>query len=473
MLFNSFAFIIFAPVFFLCYFLTQGKTRLLLCLVASYFFYSWWDYRFLSLIFLITVINYVAGKQIDNFKEKRYRKSILTLAVVFNLGVLCIFKYFGFFTESFAAVLNQLGMSITVSTINIVLPVGISFYTFQALSYVLDIYRKEIAHEPSLLKFATFVALFPQLVAGPIVRAKILIPQLSCDQPFSMQRIYDGFMMVLYGFFIKVTVADSIAPVVDRMLLNPINETSLVLLIGSVLFSFQIYCDFHGYSLIAIGLGKMMGFDFGINFNSPYLSTNFSEFWKRWHISLSSWLRDYLYIPLGGNRYSSITTCKNLMTTMFLGGLWHGANWTFVIWGLLHGMYLIIQHSFQRINFPFTIKANKWNQFLTDFLSISIVFSFTTFAWIFFRSPNIQHSISIITKIFAFDSFNISSIPNIFLVVKCIMLISILMSIELLNHFKIKFITNRYVKLLSIPVALWGISLFGTFAGNAFIYFQF
>lgn len=473
MLFNSIAFLVFFPVFFLFYFLTKGSLRLLVCLIASYFFYSWWDYRFLSLIILITLINYFAGKQIHVCKEKKLQKSILTLTILFNLGILCIFKYFGFFTDSFAEILTHLGITITLSTIHIILPVGISFYIFQTLSYVFDVYRNKISYEPSLLKFATFVALFPQLVAGPIVRADILLPQLSQDQPFSIPRIYDGFRQVLYGFFIKVAIADSIAPVVDRMLLNPSAETSLVLIIGSVLFSFQIYCDFHGYSLIAIGLGKIMGFDFGVNFNSPYFAKNFSEFWERWHISLSTWLRDYLYIPLGGNRYGTLNTFKNLLTTMFLGGLWHGANWTFALWGVLHGLFLILQRLLQHINFHLLIKKNKISVFFRDTLSIIIVFSLVTFGWIFFRSPNIQVAFEIIAKILTFDNFNVFLIPNKFLVIKCFLLISLLMSLELLIYFNARILSNSYIKLSSIPVVLWAISLFGTFAGNSFIYFQF
>ena len=473
MLFNSFAFLIFIPIFFLSYFLTHGNVRLFVCLIYSYIFYSWWDWRFLSLIILVTAVNYIAGFKISNCQRKKIKKYIFIITVFFDLGLLGIFKYFEFFSETFSTMLLKLGMNPSVSTINIILPVGISFYIFQTLSYVFDIYRNKLDYEPSILKFATFVALFPQLVAGPIVRANIFLPQLNTEHPFSIKKISEGIRIVLYGYFIKIVIADSIAPIVDRMLSVPENETSLVLLTGSFLFSFQIYCDFHGYSLIAIGLGKMMGFDFGTNFNKPYLSKNFSEFWNRWHISLSSWLRDYLYFPLGGNRTNLSKTCRNLFITMFLGGLWHGANWTFVLWGLIHGIYLIIQHTFQKVILFFNYKKNNCPKWIINTISVIFVFSLTTFAWIFFRSPDLSHAIKIITKIISFDNFNIFYMPEKFLVVKCVLLISILMAIEFLNLIKTDLLNNRFVKIVSIPLILWGISLLGTFAGNSFIYFQF
>lgn len=473
MLFNSFAFLIFFPIFFLCYYFTHGKVRLIVCLVSSYIFYSWWDWRFLSLIILVTCVNYFAGSKIESNSSIARKKYILISAVTFNLLLLGLFKYLNFFSESFAILLAKLGMTASISTLNIVLPVGISFYMFQAMSYIFDIYRNKLKSEKSLLKFATFVAFFPQLVAGPIVRAENLLPQLSEDQPFSIQNISEGMRTVLYGYFLKVVIADSAAPLVDRMLAAPDNETSLILLVGSFLFSFQIYCDFSGYSLIAIGLGKMMGFDFGINFNKPYLARNFSDFWQRWHISLSSWLQDYLYIPLGGNRNGMLRTFRNLLITMFLGGLWHGANWTFVFWGLLHGMYLVLQSGFQQMLAPLkslNIKVPDWP---VQIVSILLVFSLTSFAWIFFRAPDFDTAIKIILKILSFDNFNIFYIPQKFHVLKVFLLIFILIIIEIIHSINNKIFDNPVVNVVSIPIILWSILLFGTFAGNSFIYFQF
>jgi D-alanyl-lipoteichoic acid acyltransferase DltB (MBOAT superfamily) len=364
-------------------------------------------------------------------------------------------------------------MTPSFSTLNIILPVGISFYTFQAMSYLFDIYRNKIECEPSIIKFATFIALFPKLVAGPIVRASVLLHQLSKDQIYSSKRFFDGLRIVLYGYFIKTVIADSIAPVVNVIYSQAETGSSLNLLIGVFLFSFQIYCDFHGYSLIAIGLGKMMGFDFGVNFNTPYLSTNFSVFWKRWHISLSSWLRDYLYIPLGGNKKGALTTCRNVLITMFLCGLWHGASWSFVIWGLLHGGYLIAQNIIKKIISSLKLPKIKMLELPIKISSILLVFLLTSFAWIFFRAPDLNLAFVIINKIILFDNFDIYSIPEKFIVIKCFILISMLMTVEVINSFNRNLLNNPVALYLSIPIILWGIALLGTFAGTSFIYIQF
>lgn len=468
MLFNSFAFIVFFPIFFFFYFITRRDIRLYVCLLSSYIFYGWWDWRFLSIIIIVTLVNFFAGLKIFNSSNKTFRRYTLISVVFINLSILAYFKYFNFFSKSFSELLYLAGMTPSLSTLNIVLPVGISFYIFQALSYVFDVYRNRMNCESSILRFATFVSLFPQLVAGPIVRANLLLEQLRTDQIFSTKKFFEGIKIVLYGYFIKIAIADSIAPVVDRLYADPEKETALILLIGAFLFSFQIYCDFHGYSLIAIGLGKMMGFEFGVNFNKPYLSKNFSEFWQRWHISLSSWLRDYLYIPLGGNRKGKIRTCINLLITMLLGGLWHGANWTFVIWGLIHGIYLIVQNIFQ----AFALRIRILNISL-KWISPFFVFSLTSFAWIFFRSPDLDISLKIIKKILSLDNFNLYYVPEKFLVLKCFLLILMLMVFELIDSFNENILNNDLVKIASIPLVFWGLSLLGNFTGNSFIYFQF
>ena len=288
-----------------CTLLLKGKARLLLCLTGSYFFYGWWDWRFLGLIVISTLVDYTVGLFLERTREQKSRTQLLVLSMVVNLGFLAFFKYFNFFIESFAEMLVSTGLNPSISTLNIVLPVGISFYTFQSMSYTIDVYYRKIQVEPNFIRFATFISFFPQLVAGPIVRASDFLPQFQTDKKFEWDRFNAGVSQVLWGFFKKVAVADSLAPFVDQCFADPGAYSSIHLTIGVIFYSFQIYCDFSGYSDIAIGLARILGFDFPRNFRTPYFSKNFSEFWTRWHISLSSWLRDYLYIPLGGNRGGS------------------------------------------------------------------------------------------------------------------------------------------------------------------------
>jgi len=346
MVFNSLPFLVFIGIFFPLYFSLRGRFRLWLCLIASYIFYAWWDWRFLSLILTSTLIDYLIGLRLNRETDTTKRQWLLRLSMVMNLGFLGFFKYFNFFVESFQDILLSLGLEPDLHTLHIILPVGISFYTFQSMSYTIDVYRKEIPVERDFLRFATFIAFFPQLVAGPIVRAKELLPQFAADIKFEWNRFSFGLSQVLWGFFKKVAVADSLAPFVDQCFAAPESFSALHLSLGVFFYAFQIYCDFSGYSDIAIGLARIMGFDFPDNFRTPYFSRNFSEFWTRWHITLSSWLRDYLYIPLGGNRQGTFNTYRNLMLTMLLGGLWHGASWVFVFWGFLHGLYLVGQRLF-------------------------------------------------------------------------------------------------------------------------------
>ena len=343
MVFNSVAFLVFIGCFFPIYFLLKGNARLLFTLIASYVFYGWWDYRFLILIALSTCIDFYLSVLINNQEDPKRRKAVLAMSIFVNLAFLGFFKYFNFFIDSANDLLGLTGYGSGLTPMHIILPVGISFYTFQSMSYTIDVYRRAIRPEPSLLKFATFIGFFPQLVAGPIVRAVDFLPQLQKDHKFNWSNFQVGLAQVLVGFGKKIVIADSLAPFVDGVFAFPGSYTSLVLIIGVVFYSFQIYCDFSGYSDIAIGIARMLGFTFPMNFNLPYFSRSFSEFWERWHISLSSWLRDYLYIPLGGNRGGKFNMYRNLMLTMLLGGLWHGANYTFIVWGLLHGFYLVVQ----------------------------------------------------------------------------------------------------------------------------------
>ncbi len=511
MVFNSVTFLVFALIFFALYFNTRGRVRTWVCLLASYLFYGWWDWRFLSLIVFSTVMDWWFGVWIarmdapDDTRQQinsgsavlRFfgdlaeratalgwnRKTVLTFSMVMNLGFLGFFKYTNFFIESFAALVRSLGMQPSNVTLHIILPVGISFYTFQSMSYTIDVYRKEIKWEPSLLKFATFIALFPQLVAGPIVRASDFLYQMSEDKKLDMQRIYSGLGRVLWGFFKKVAVADSLAPFVDQVFQAPHTFSAAHLTVGVVFYSFQIYCDFSGYSDIAIGLARMMGYDFPENFRTPYFSKSFSEFWTRWHISLSSWLRDYLYIPLGGNRNGKMGTYRNNMLTMLLGGLWHGANWAFVFWGFLHGLFLIAQ----RIVAPLWLRlANRLllPRWVRTGISIAVVYVLTLIAWVYFRAGSIGlaggdsfgTANTILGTIARGADFSPGSIINKFQVIKGGILLVILLAVEISNpvvRWNPIQTARPYVRWAIFAVLLWLIALFGTFGSNAFIYFQF
>lgn len=477
MVFNSITFLIFIAIFFPFYWLLKGRPRMWLCLIASYVFYGWWDWRFLGLVMFTTTLDYWLGILIEDAVSPYRRKRLVILSVISNLGFLGFFKYFNFFADSFVHVLHTLGFQPNWHTLHILLPIGISFYTFQSMSYTIDVYRKEIKAERDFFLYATFVSFFPQLVAGPIVRAKQFLPQFQeGDRRFSWHNLIEGLAQILWGFFKKVAIADSVAPFVDQIFAFPGNFSSLSCLVGVILYSFQIYCDFSGYSNIACGLAQTLGFHFPMNFRTPYFSKNFSEFWTRWHISLSSWLRDYLYISLGGNRGGKWMTYRNNMLTMLIGGFWHGANWTFVFWGFLHGLYLIVQ----RVAGPVLSKienAFRMPKWLQNGIDISIVYFFTCFAWIFFRAKDFPTAWVVITKIGSFEGFSWETVIDKLVVIKSFLLIFILLLAEIL-HNNVKnlqhlSIENPVFRVTSFAFLLMLIAFFGTFSANAFIYFQF
>ena len=453
--------------------------RMWLCLISSYIFYGWWDWRFLFLVLFTTSLDYTLGVLIEDTDDAKKKRRLLIISVFANLGFLGFFKYFNFFIDSFASLAKSVGVEPHWHTLHILLPIGISFYTFQSMSYTIDVYRKEIKPERDFFRFAAFVSLFPQLVAGPIVRARDFLPQFREDKKFSWARFQEGTAQILWGFFKKVAIADSIAPFVDQVFNAPESFGSLHLLIGVVFYSFQIYCDFSGYSNIACGLAHMMGFDFPWNFRTPYFSKNFSEFWTRWHISLSSWLRDYLYIALGGNRGGKWFTYRNLMLTMIIGGLWHGANWAFVFWGFLHGSYLVVQ----RLTGPAlgrlenTIKMPK---FMQNGLDILIVYFFTCLAWIFFRAGAAPDSFGISWKIIhgiiSLEGFSWDAVINKFQVIQGVASIGILLFAEVI-HQRINLqhlsVSNPIFRIASFAILFWLIEFLGTFDSNSFIYFQF
>ncbi len=383
MLFNSLAFAVFLPIVFVLYWGLSRKAlryQHAVLLLASYFFYGSWDPRFLGLIILSSVADYVIGLQLHEAENPQIRKRWLLLSLGINLGILGVFKYFNFFAESFGSLLAEMGLQASPFTLNIILPVGISFYTFQTLSYTIDIYRKKLEPTQDALAFFTFVAFFPQLVAGPIERAANLLPQFEAKRTFSREQASSGLQMILWGLVKKIVLADHLALYVDPVFANPGDFTGPVFFLATLAFGIQIYCDFSGYSDIAIGTARLFGFDLMINFKTPYFSTSIREFWSRWHISLSTWFRDYVYIALGGNRSSAMRWRANILLTFLLSGLWHGANITFVIWGLIHGLVYLLEHSWKRI---LGIKGGAIVGGLLTFLVVNL-------AWVFFRADSLS-----------------------------------------------------------------------------------
>ena len=398
MLFNSLEYILFLPtVFILHWFIFNKNPKLqnVLILVASYIFYGWWDWRFLSLIFLSTVADYFVGLKIYDSQDDKVRKSYLWVSILFNLSLLGFFKYFNFFIDSWIDLLGSFGYEQkSVWTLNVILPVGISFYTFQTMSYSLDIYYKKLKPTKDFISFASFVSFFPQLVAGPIERASNLLPQILTRRVFKYEQGVQGLRLILWGMFKKVVIADSLGIRVDRIFENYQSMDGSVLLLGLVYFSFQIYCDFSGYSDIAIGTAKLFGIELMSNFKFPYFSRDIGEFWRRWHISLSSWFRDYLYIPLGGSKGGKWKSIKNIFIIFIVSGFWHGANWTFILWGLTHALlyiplFLIGKNRQYTTN---VVAENNWFPSIKELFQMGMTFLSTTIAWVFFRSESISDS---------------------------------------------------------------------------------
>ncbi len=393
-LFNSYIFWIFFLLVFALYSLSQRNFRVqnAILLVASYTFYGFWDWRFLSLLLISTIIDFNVAGWLERAQAPRRRKLLLTLSMCANLGVLGVFKYLGFFTESMLELLTTLGIDSSLPVLNVLLPVGISFYTFQTMSYTIDVYRRELPATKRFFDFALFVSFFPQLVAGPIERAAKFLPQVLQPRPQNRANFAEGSYLILLGLFKKVVIADNMAPIANAVFSRDVSSLSgPEVLIGVYAFAFQIYGDFSGYTDVARGVAKWLGFDLMLNFRMPYFAASPSDFWSRWHISLSSWLRDYLYIPLGGNRHGPLLTYRNLMLTMILGGLWHGAAWTFVAWGVFHGLILCVYRLFDRFS-PATQPRALVRSGLVPgrLLSILVMFHLTCIGWLFFRAESIS-----------------------------------------------------------------------------------
>ena len=401
MLFNSLAFAIFLPIVFLLYWAIPDKYRYLILFVASYYFYMSWNVKYVFLILFTTAISYGCALALEKAEEKQKKKILLFSTLVASLGCLFFFKYFNFASESLCGILNLFAIEVHPITLHLLLPVGISFYTFQTLSYVIDVYRKDVVPEHNFIKYATFISFFPQLVAGPIERTKNLMPQITGKHRFSYDKASYGLKQMAWGYFKKMVIADTLAIYVDTVYDNLSLYQGFPLVVVSVMFSIQIYCDFSGYSDIAIGCAKLFGIDLMKNFDSPYFATSIKEFWSRWHISLSTWFKDYVYIPLGGNRVSRARNCWNLLVTFMVSGLWHGANWTYVIWGGLHGLLQVVEKllcSISTKNGKRKIKDEKKGWLF--FGKVLLVFGFTTFAWIFFRAETFQDAIYVLSHMF-------------------------------------------------------------------------
>lgn len=405
MLFNSLNFAIFLPIVFILYWLLASKHlkyQNILLLVASYFFYACWDWRFLFLLVFSTLLDYFTGIKMSESKNKAGKKFWFWLSISINLGFLGVFKYFNFFAESFAEAISNVGLHVNPWTLKVILPVGISFYTFHGLSYVIDIYNDKIKVERNFTDYSLFVSFFPLLVAGPIERATHLLPQIKRKRTFDYTKAVDGLRQILWGLFKKIVIADQCAEYANAIFNNSGEYSSLALAAGALFFTIQIYCDFSGYSDIALGTARLFGIDLLRNFAFPYFSRDIAEFWRRWHISLSSWFKDYLYIPLGGSKGGTWMKVRNTFAIFLVSGFWHGANWTFIIWGFLNALYIMpsIIFSTNRKNIDI-VAQGKHLPSLRELRAIAITFGLTVFAWIFFRAENLTHALSYIGRMFS------------------------------------------------------------------------
>jgi len=481
LLFNSLRFLIFFPLVLTLFYLIPKRFRWLMLLISSYYFYMCWKPEYIILIILSTVVDYIAGIKIFESKTKKKKRFWLFSSLFMNLGLLFAFKYFNFFNDSIRILLENFNLKWGIPDFSLLLPVGISFYTFQTLSYTIDVYKGKLKPQRHLGIFALYVSFFPQLVAGPIERATHLLPQFQRKVQFDYQRVVFGMRLILVGFFKKIVIADRLAFIVNPVYENPHDYTGFPLILATILFAFQIYCDFSGYSDIAIGTAKCMGFDLMQNFKRPYYSKSIREFWKRWHISLSTWFRDYFYIPLGGNRVSKIRLYRNLMLTFIISGLWHGANWTFIVWGALHGSYCIFETQvLDKIAF-FKIR----NSF-SKYLYIVYTFILVDISWVFFRANSLSDALYILKNMFVgiFSQITnkdmlFNSLKNIskFQIVVGIFSIFILEILHLLDRddsmlYRLEKVSPIYRWIIYVIFTLFTI-LMGEYGSQKFIYFQF
>lgn len=481
MFFNSLEFAIFLPiVFFLYWFVSRGnlKVQNIILLFSSYYFYACWDYRFLGLLLFSTFLDYFTGIKIQESSVPKMRKFWLVLSISVNLGFLGVFKYYNFFISSFAESLSFFGANVSYNTLNVILPVGISFYTFHGLSYIIDIYKNRIHAEKNFVSYSVFVSFFPLLVAGPIERATHLLPQIIQKRSFDYSRAIDGLRQILWGLFKKIVIADNCAHYANIIFNNSSDYSGSTLVLGALFFTVQIYCDFSGYSDIALGTARLFGIELLRNFAFPYFSRDIAEFWRRWHISLSSWFRDYVYIPLGGSKGSSWIKIRNIFIIFILSGFWHGANWTFIFWGALNAIYylplLLLKRNRQNMEI---VAKNSLLPSGKEAFGILTTFTLTVFAWIFFRAQSLEQAFSYIGGIFSISLFNMPELISLRMII--IMLITVLFFItEWIQRDKqhaLQFSVSQ-----SARIKRWALyfviatSIFWL-AGNSqtFIYFQF
>ena len=442
-------------------------------------FYGWWDWRFLLLIALTSVCSYLSGIYID--RHPQHGRQLMVLNLLFNLGILGVFKYYNFFAENFSLLLHTVGLKTDLPTLNIILPVGISFYTFQALSYTIDVYRRQLRATTDPVEFFAFISFFPQLVAGPIERATNLLPQFQRPRTFDYDKATDGLKQMLWGFFKKIVVADSCAVGVENIFSNYPSMSGGLLFLGGVLFAFQIYGDFSGYSDIAIGTARLFGIDLMRNFNIPYFSRNISEFWSRWHISLTTWFRDYIYIPLGGNREGRLRTLRNTLIVFLVSGIWHGANWTFVCWGLYHALLIIVFFLLGVRRQPMVVAANSVLPSVKECAQMAATFFLVVIGWIIFRAENMSSAYNYIARMFTTSWTDLSAQSFIDLAVLKNALIGcvIMLFVEWIQRKKAHGLdlqqpaVGRFQQIALCYALIFLILLLGEFGENQFIYFQF
>ena len=477
MFFNSFHFALFLPIVFILYWFVGHKSKInqnYILILASYYFYSCWDWRFLFLLVFSTLLDYVSAIKIEKSKTISERKKWLWLCITINLGFLGVFKYYNFFAKSFADLAHVIGFTASPILLKVILPVGISFYTFHGLSYIIDIYYKRIQSERNFVDYSLFVSYFPLLVAGPIERATHLLPQIKVRRTFNFHKAQEGIYQIVWGLVKKVVIADSCSIYANEIFNHYTTMNSLSLILGAVYFAFQIYGDFSGYSDIALGTSKLFGIDLLRNFNYPYFSRDIAEFWRKWHISLSSWFRDYLYIPLGGSKGNKLFQVRNTFIIFLVSGFWHGANWTYIAWGFINALYflplLLLNRNRTNVN-EFTLGVNF--ESIRTLCNIVITFSITCIAWIFFRAKTITDALLYIKRIctnwnFNEEYFRIERYSH-----NLLPLILVFVIVEWNNRHKIEPISGKYSG-LKLSLCLAAILALGVFSDyKQFIYFQF
>jgi alginate O-acetyltransferase complex protein AlgI len=481
LLFNSFQFALFFIVFWLAFLALRGTPRKVLLLIASYYFYMCWSTKYIWVIVGITLIDYIAGIKIENSKLQNLRSLYLGISLACNIGLLIVFKYANLFSRSLTSGMHFAGLAYNVPLMHIILPVGLSFHTFQAMSYTIDVYKRKAPAERSLLNYALYVAFFPQMVAGPIERPNELLPQFHREPGFSVERIRSGFAQALWGLFKKMVLADSVSGFVNLVYQSPQGYSGASLLLATCFFALQIYCDFSGYSDIAVGLARVMGYDLRINFRQPYFSQSITEFWRRWHITLSSWFRDYFYIPIGGSRVRPARHYLNLMLTFALSGLWHGANWTFVIWGALHGLYMVVGHLTEsfRARMRYFLGLQEFPRMLAAWQMV-VTASLVTVAWIFFRADSLASGWYVLSHLLPLGHFD----SQIFLRARLSRVNAFFVACFTLIMFSVEWWAahpSRIPRIWSFApfrqvcyyACIYAVICFGVFGRIDFIYFQF